>query len=46
MTSINKLLDWEDMSFADRVAIKQKSEKSFLNFTRIWFELLQGDRGH
>lgn len=44
MTSINKLLDWEDMSFADRVAIKQKSEKSFLNFTRIWFELLQGDR--
>lgn len=39
-----KLLDWEDMDFADRLAIKAKSEKSFLNFTRIWFELLQGDR--
>lgn len=39
-----KLLDWEEMDFADRLAIKAKSEKSFLNFTRIWFELLQGDR--
>ena len=39
-----KLLDWEEMDFADRLAIKSKSEKSFLNFTRIWFELLQGDR--
>ncbi len=44
MTSTNKLLDWEDMNFADRLILKQKSEKSFLNFTRIWFELLQGDR--
>lgn len=43
MTS-TKLLDWEEMDFADRLAIKAKSEKSFLNFTRIWFELQQGDR--
>lgn len=32
------------MDFPARVAIKTKSEKSFLNFTRIWFEMLQGDR--
>lgn len=39
-----KLLDWEELDFAGRLAIKAKSEKSFLNFTRIWFELQQGDR--
>lgn len=44
MTSTNRLLDWEDLDFAGRLAIKAKSEKSFLNFTRIWFELQQGDR--
>lgn len=36
--------EWEDMGFYDRLAVKQKSEKSFLNFTRIWFELLQGEK--
>lgn len=36
--------EWEDMDFYDRLAIKQKSEKSFLNFTRIWFQLLQGEK--
>lgn len=35
--------EWEDMTFYDRVALKNASEKSFLNFTRIWFELIQGD---
>ncbi len=35
--------DWSDMSFEERLAIKMRSEKSFLNFTRIWFELMQGD---
>lgn len=38
------LLEWEDLSFPERVVIKSKSEKSFLNFTRLWFELLQGER--
>jgi predicted phage terminase large subunit-like protein len=32
------------MDFPDRLAIKIRSEKSFLNFTRLWFEMLQGDR--
>lgn len=36
--------EWEDMSFPERVAIKDASERSFLNFTRIWFELLQGEK--
>lgn len=33
-----------DLSFPERVIIRSKSTKSFLNFTRIWFELIQGDR--
>jgi len=41
---LTKLIEWEEKDFPARVAIKTKSEKSFLNFTRIWFELLQGDR--
>lgn len=36
--------DWEDMTFEDKVALKKASERSFLNFTRIWFELIQGDK--
>lgn len=37
------MLEWEDMTFEQRLYVKMKSEKSFLNFTRLWFELLQGD---
>ncbi|HFE6821287.1 TPA: phage terminase large subunit, partial [Klebsiella pneumoniae] len=36
--------EWDDLSFPERVIIRSKSTKSFLNFTRIWFELIQGDR--
>lgn len=36
--------EWEELSFLERVYIKEKSEKSFLNFTRIWFELIQGEK--
>lgn len=32
------------MNFADRVALKAASERSFLNFTRLFFELLQGEK--
>lgn len=39
-----KVLEWDELNFLDRLAIKRKSQKSFLNFTRIWFELMQGDR--
>ena len=40
---VGKPLDWDEMSLAERLVIKNKSEKSFLNFSRIFFELLQGD---
>ena len=35
--------EWLDMDFEERLAIKVRSEKSFLNFTRLWFELMQGE---
>lgn len=38
------IIEWDDLSFLERVIIRSKSTKSFLNFTRIWFELIQGDR--
>ncbi|MBN3343975.1 phage terminase large subunit [Pectobacterium brasiliense] len=41
---MTQLLEWENLDFPARVALKSKSEKSFLNFTRLWFEMLQGDR--
>lgn len=36
--------EWEDLTFPEKVAIKSASEKSFLNFTRLWFEILQGEK--
>ena len=42
MTS--ELLEWEELEFLERLFIKEKSEKSFLNFTRLWFELIQGEK--
>ena len=41
---MTQLLEWDNLDFPARVALKSKSEKSFLNFTRLWFEMLQGDR--
>ncbi|WP_154963372.1 phage terminase large subunit [Klebsiella grimontii] len=38
------IIEWDDLSFPERVIIRSKSTKSFLNFNRIWFELIQGDR--
>jgi len=38
------ILEWEDMDFPTRVALKAKCEKSFLNFTRLQFELQSGQR--
>lgn len=35
--------EWVDMDFYERLAIKEASEESFLNFTQIWFELMQGE---
>lgn len=41
---MTKVIEFENLSFFERLELKLRSEKSFLNFTRIWFELLQGDR--
>lgn len=41
---MTNILEFENQSFAERLAIKLACERSFLNFTRIFFELLQGDR--
>ncbi|WP_213881214.1 phage terminase large subunit [Pseudomonas sp. dw_358] len=41
---MSAILEWEDLSFPDRVAVADMSLDSFLSFTRIWFELIQGDR--
>lgn len=35
--------EWGDFSFEERLAVKVKAESSFLNFTRIFFELIQGE---
>lgn len=39
-----RILEWEDLDFPARAALKAKSEKSFLNFTRLQFELQSGQR--
>jgi len=41
---MSAILEWEDLEFPERVAIADMSLDSFLSFTRIWFELIQGDR--
>lgn len=41
---MTEILEFDQLSFVERLHLKVKSEKSFLNFTRIFFELLQGDR--
>ncbi|EHJ0509546.1 phage terminase large subunit [Salmonella enterica subsp. enterica serovar Mishmarhaemek] len=38
------LIEWDDLNFPRRVMLKNKSTRSFLNYTRLWFELIQGDR--
>lgn len=35
--------EWQDFTFEERLAIKVQCESSFLNFTRIFFELIQGE---
>lgn len=37
-----RLLKWEDMTDAEKIAVKVMSEASFEAFMRIWFQLLQG----
>lgn len=41
---MSEQLEWETLDFPMRLAIKQRSTRSLLDFTRIWFELIQGDK--
>lgn len=38
------MLDWEEMTPGQREAVKLVSERSFLRFQQIWFQLLQGQK--
>lgn len=41
---MSESLEWENLDFPMRVAIRQRSTRSFLDFTRLWFEIIQGDK--
>lgn len=41
---MSELLEWETLDFPMRLAVKRRSVRSFLDFTRLWFELIQGDK--
>lgn len=41
---MTNIIEFDQLTLIQRVILKQKCEKSFLNFVRIFFELLQGDR--
>lgn len=36
--------EFEELNLAQRVALKQMSQRDFLTFTRLWFNLMQGDK--
>lgn len=38
------MLEFEELNLAHRVALKQMSQRDFLTFTRLWFNLMQGDK--
>ena len=38
------MLEFEELNLAKRVALKQMSQRDFLTFTRLWFNLMQGDK--
>lgn len=40
----NEVLQWENLTWAHKIAIKQASEASFEAFMRIFFQLLQGQK--
>lgn len=43
-TSSSEPLEWSELDFPKKAALKFYAETSFLNFTRAWFEIMQGDR--
>lgn len=38
------LLEWEELTHAEKMVLKKMSEANFLAFHRIFFQLLQGDK--
>ncbi|MGL5397940.1 MAG: phage terminase large subunit [Shewanella sp.] len=38
------MLEFEELNLAQRVALKRVSQRDFLTFTRLWFNLMQGDK--
>lgn len=38
------MIEWDDLSLMGRMVLQDESEEGFLEFTRIWFELLGGQR--
>lgn len=38
------MIEFEELNLAQRVALKQMSQRDFLTFTRLWFNLMQGDK--
>ena len=42
--SSDSLIEWSDLSIAEKAIIQEKSESSFLEFTRLWFQIMQGDK--
>lgn len=41
---MDELLEWDELSFAEKVLLKKMAESDFLMFQRIFFQLLQGDK--
>ncbi len=41
---MSEILDWEELSITQKQLLKQWCEDDFLDFTRIFFQLLQGDK--
>jgi len=41
---MNDLIEWEELSYAEKMLLKKLSEADFLTFQRIFFQLLQGDK--
>lgn len=38
------MIEFEELNLPQRVALKQMSQGDFLTFTRLWFNLMQGDK--
>jgi len=39
----SNVVEFSELTFAQKVVLQDMSEQSFLSFTKIWFEILQGE---